>query len=400
MDRGLRGAIAKLAVFLFLTSPSLSRADVEAVGLVQEGVLRYKLGKFEGSIKVLRQAVRKTRKADLLGKAHLCLGLNHGTLGQRGQARKAFKSALTHDPSLTLSVRQHKQSLVDLLESVRLELKGKLRVIAPDPGAVVLVDGKEAGKAPLSVVTVVGRHRVEVRSADGAARFRGEALVHLGQEIRVMARLVPVKGWLTITTAPPGARVLMSGQHLGLTPLVRAVVDPGAHQITLRMPGFLDQHHQAQVKVGREIKFTAKLQPAPSAEAGPAEQPARDAPSGRVDQPHQRRWLWTWFAAGGAVAAGAAGLGLGLSTRADVDEYNELPPGDTARQQELVQSIRGKATASNVVFGVAGGLAVTAALLFYLEGWVLVPRQESAAAGARVTPVVGPTSGVLLTVPF
>ena len=400
MDLGLRGTVAALVALLFLTSPSISRADVDAVALLQEGILRYKLGKFEGSIKALKQATRKTRKVDLLGKAHLYLGLNHGTLGRSGKARKALKFALTHDPSLILSVSQHKQSLVNLLESVRRQLKGKLRVTAPDPGAVVALNGKKAGKVPLSLVTHVGRYRVEVRSADGAALFRDEVLVHLGKEAHVAARLVPVKGWLTITTEPPGAKVLMAGQQLGLTPLKRAVVAPGDHQLTLRKAGFVDQHHQAQVQLGREVRFTAKLQPASGAEVGPAEKPVSDAPSGRVDRPRQRRWLWTWFAAGGAVAAGAAGLGLGLATRAEVDQYNELSPGDTTRQQELEQSIRDKATASNVMFGVAGGLAVTAALLFYLEGWVLVPRQESAAAGARVTPVVGPTSGVLLTVPF
>ena len=400
MDPGVRAIVGGLAALLLMTFPSPSRADVEAVGLIQEGEIRYKLGKFEGSIKVLKQALRKTRKPPLLGKAYLYLGLNHGTLGKKVLARKAFRSALTHDPSLTLSPSKHKQSLIDLLKSARRELKGKLRVTTPDPGAVALVNDKEVGKTPLSVVTHVGRYRLDVRSADGAARFRGEALVRAGKETHVTARLVPVKGWLTITTEPPGARVLMAGQSLGLTPLNRVVVDPGDHQLTLRRAGFVDQHHQAQVQVGREVKFSTKLQPAPSAEVGPAEAPGRDAPSGRTDRPPGRRWLWTWVAAGGAVAAGAAGLGLGLATRADVEEYNELSPADTSRRQELERSIPGRATASNVMFGVAGGLAVTAALLFYLEGWVLAPRGEADTSGAKVAPVVGPTSGVVLTVPF
>ncbi len=63
----------------------------------------------------------------------------------------------------------------------------------------------------------------------------------------------------------------------------------------------------------------------------------------------------------------AVGMGLGLAA---VSEYGEYKDDSTpaSRFPELEESIDGKATAANVMFGITGGMAVVTGVLFLVEG--------------------------------
>ena len=69
------------------------------------------------------------------------------------------------------------------------------------------------------------------------------------------------------------------------------------------------------------------------------------------------------------------GMGLGLSAVSDFEEYKD---DDTpaSRFPELEESIDGKATAANVMFGIAGGAAVITGVLFLVEGMQNRSRAE------------------------
>lgn len=385
---------------LLLCAATPANAGVDAEALLQEGIIRAKVGRFEQAIKVLTRAARATKDPGTLGKIQLHLGLNHSVLGQQARARRAFTAALTHDPTLTLDPGQTKRSMLDLLQAVRLKLKGTLQVGAASPGATLELDGRPAGPLPAVKELPVGRHRVAVWSADRRQRYRVEVVVRLGQRATVSPLLKLVTGRLSVVTTPAGARVLVDGEDVGATPL-RATVTAGLHRVVARKEGFADHDQQADVPADGMLELGATLKPAAArAPAAPASDGPGEVTKLAQEQTPKRRWLWTWVAAGGAIAVGAAGLGLGISLQLDMDEYRGLTYRDLARLGELEQGIPDKATATNVVLGVAGALAVTAAVLFYVEGWVLHEPAKPREQRATVTPVVGPTSGLMLTVPF
>ena len=120
--------------------------------------------------------------------------------------------------------------------------------------------------------------------------------------------------------------------------------------------------------------------------------------------------VWTWIAAGGAVALAGVGLGLWFSGDSDFDRWQELQvDASTARANEerlveLEDSIKAKELGSYICFGVAGAVAVTSVVLFFLEG--RTARSERRASSLRLwgavalTPVLGRTSGLSLTTRF
>ena len=90
-------------------------------------------------------------------------------------------------------------------------------------------------------------------------------------------------------------------------------------------------------------------------------------------------------AALGTAVAGGVLAGVGQS---QVSEWDS-DPGD-ARLDELEVSIPRNAIARNVMFGTAGALAATAAVLFFLEGrGAESSREKSTARFPVVAPAVG-----------
>jgi hypothetical protein len=67
-----------------------------------------------------------------------------------------------------------------------------------------------------------------------------------------------------ILSVPPGARVLLDGDLLGMTPLLRArpeEMDGG--RVELRMPGYVPATGALESTPEGHLRFTAKLEPEP-----------------------------------------------------------------------------------------------------------------------------------------
>jgi tetratricopeptide (TPR) repeat protein len=81
---------------------------------------------------------------------------------------------------------------------------------------------------------------------------------------------------------------------------------------------------------------------------------------------YKRWWLWTSV---GAVATLGAAVGLGLAARSDYDKAEELGTQPTKREEweRTTDSGKAKSLGANILFGVAGGLAVTSVVLFFLD---------------------------------
>jgi hypothetical protein len=242
---------------------------------------------------------------------------------------------------------------------------------AQDPGLSVRIQLHQG------ITLAIMERTVEAEDAFRAA-LRRDPLVSLPStglkraivEIFGAVRL-SVRGALELTADRPGVEVLIDGALAGLTPL-STKLPVGRHVVEVRLSGRLAADG---AKIGPMKRWSVVI-----SSRRPVRRSARLA---RVPRPRSKGRLWTWIAAGAAGAALGAGIGLGVSAEADHTEYMD-PGTGPARGSDLEGRIDTKATVANVMFVTAGGLALTAVVLFFLEG-----RGEEAAAGGTTVAAPG-----------
>jgi hypothetical protein len=156
-------------------------------------------------------------------------------------------------------------------------------------GAEVIVDGATRGKTPLPVYDLAfGTYRVIVRHADGRAAEQHVSLSPVAPSASLMFDLttaqVPPAGLAAPAVAPPtgtggaprpgprevsievvsrptGARVLVDGQEVGITPLRVSGLAPGTHLIRLEQAGYRPWTGTVDASVGRVTRVSASLEP-------------------------------------------------------------------------------------------------------------------------------------------
>ncbi len=146
-----------------------------------------------------------------------------------------------------------------LREMRRLEpLVGRITVNAGElQGALVLVDGREAGRTPLPRPLVVnaGPRRIEVRS-EGFESFSQEVTVAGGSEqaLDVSLQRAAAPGRIRVSLSLPGVRVSVDGREVGTTPLSEPVsASPGQRTVSASRPGYQPAQVQVQVIEGAEV---------------------------------------------------------------------------------------------------------------------------------------------------
>ena len=359
---------------LVLWCPPARGQTESAETMLQEGILRFKVGKFTQSSKILKRALRKANDPLVKAKIHLYLGLNQGVDGDEARAEKAFREALTLDPTLVLEKARTKESILKIFSRARASLTGELSVSTDRQGAALYIDGKRTGTLPFKGPVPVGRHALDVTMPDGLHGYKGEVLIRAGQAHSMQVMLKPLTGTLQVSSKPPGAAVVVDGKARGKTPLGKLSLKPGKHEVRLALKGHKEASRQVEVEAGKAARVQVELSKLPNLLPRPVLQP--------ISSPAQKRGrLWTYVAAGSAVALAGVGMGFGLWAKSGWEEYQEVAYSDRARYDQLRDSVPMRATVSTISFATAGALAVTAVLLFFVE-----PRGESRPPRASVTP--------------
>ena len=256
-----------------------------------------------------------------------------------------------------------------------VEKPSMLTVRVAQPGARVTVDDA-VYEAPVKVAA--GTHQV-VASLAGHAETRLEAAAHEGKPVDLEVALDPL---VAVHVEPPEAQLLLDDKPV-------AVVDghlalpAGAHVLVARAAGFVE--HRLEIPAERapeytiEVKLEVKVVRAAPAPASPSRFTFRRK---------------IGLAAGGVgILAVSAGIVLGVqSSQLDKDAYALCPSATTpcADAREATDRnvrARSRALQANVAYGVAGGAAIAAAVLWFTgapESRVAITPQLGAVAGLDV----------------
>ena len=110
---------------------------------------------------------------------------------------------------------------------------GTLFIETRPAGALVTIDGKVQGAAPLTVSLLPGRHIVELA---GTAKRELTVSIDPGARVSQYVEMPDGQpgGRLLVETNPPGAQVAIDGSARGLTPLDVEGLQAGPHAVTLR----------------------------------------------------------------------------------------------------------------------------------------------------------------------
>ena len=216
-----RATLTVLAI-LAATLPATGAHARSPEELLKRGVFLISRARFDDSIKALEQARGRTSDAELLGRIHLYLGINHSILGQEARSDQEFRKALSYNPELQLDPKRIKASIVDRFNSIRDSLPGELAVDADVAGAEVSVDGERAGTTPLRTKLTPGVYTVVVRHPSTGAVHKERVTVARGKTASVSARLVvvdkprPTKRKRIWTWVAAGTAAVSLGVAIGL----------------------------------------------------------------------------------------------------------------------------------------------------------------------------------------
>jgi len=267
-----------------------------------------------------------------------------------------------------------------------VEQPSSLTVRVTPPDAQITVD--DASFDP-SAKVAAGPHRILVTAARHEAARR-EVSAHEGKPIEIDVALTPV---VPVRVTPASAALVLDGKPIRVADGVLALA-AGDHTLVARARGFQDgvvkipaeraDDYAIAVELAPEA-VVKKPEPAPPAAAPPA--PGRFTPRRKVA-----------IGAGAAAAAAlAAGIVLGLqANQLDRDSYKlcplpDMPCQDASAANGHNQDARTRALEANIAYGVAGGAAIAAAVLW------LTGAPESRVA---VTPRVGSVAGLDVGVRF
>jgi serine/threonine-protein kinase len=136
-----------------------------------------------------------------------------------------------------------------------------LQIETEPAGAAVEVDGKPAGRSPLSLATLpTGSHSVRVAHDGFAPAQLSFELVPGVTMAPLRFVLQPMGAALSVRSEPANAVVFVDGKEVGTTPLEGAVLEPGPHDLRVEHKGFRPWTRRLEARVGEALDFPVRLE--------------------------------------------------------------------------------------------------------------------------------------------
>lgn len=199
-------------------------------------------------------------------------------------------------------------------------------------------------------------------------------------------------GRLRVDCQTDNATISIDGKDVGLTPLPRLLwATAGRHQVTARHWNFPPAVEDVEVRAGTVQTVRVVLQIPVAQAPRPEPSPERtDLVSVEAKPAETSGWwmgrTWTWVALGSAAVFTGGAAAAGLSMQSKFDSLNKACGSASATgtgcSESDINAVVTRRNVANVMWALAGASAVTAGILFFVEGHPVT-----------VTPVAGQTVG-------
>ena len=139
--------------------------------------------------------------------------------------------------------------------------QGEISVSSVPADAAIEIEGLtgQSWNTPQTIGALApGTYKVTV-SKPGYGPESRTVQISAGNRTGVDVRLNAVKGWLTVAGSPLGASVLIDGKDTGKLTPATLLLEPAAHNVTLRKSGYLDTGSQIQVAAGQTTSYSPNL---------------------------------------------------------------------------------------------------------------------------------------------
>ncbi|MHC4454153.1 MAG: PEGA domain-containing protein, partial [Planctomycetota bacterium] len=137
---------------------------------------------------------------------------------------------------------------------------GTLSIASEPSDAMVIIDDKETGTTPITIIDLKsGTHIVTVRM-DGYDDWRDSVDVKPDKETTLTAKLQKKAGSVSINSDPPGAKTFIDDKEVGVTPKIIADLIPGKYNVEIIKGGYVNWNKSVKIVPGKEVTLSAELQ--------------------------------------------------------------------------------------------------------------------------------------------
>lgn len=180
---------------------------------------------------------------------------------QNARAEQYLLQVLPHDPGFDPA--GHRIFGAPKFVSVFRKMRRSVDIISIDSsprGAQVAVDDLPYGQTPCHLVLEGGRSvRITVYTS-GSQPFAQGVIAVAGGSSSLMAKLRIIPGGIMVKSRPTGAKVLLDGAEVGVTPISLDDLAPKTYTLALHAEGYKKEEQSVRVQSAKISKVDATLE--------------------------------------------------------------------------------------------------------------------------------------------
>jgi hypothetical protein len=190
---------------------------------------------------------------------------------------------------------------IDIIPAEKTEEKNKaIVVIKTDPDkAKVYIDEQFYGETPYLGKLIPGQYKLKL-TRDKHHKYEETIVLVQGETLPVSVDLKPLIGFLTLTSHPTAATVIIDSLELGKTPF-RGRLPIGPHKLELKKDNYLSHFEAFTITEGKTHVLNIALKEVPSKDIAPKLRLTEKSPKSK-----SKKWLY--IGGGAAVLVGAAAV--------------------------------------------------------------------------------------------